>query len=95
MKNWIKLTSPEKVNAKCIVVDHNTRYTFTNFVTVGFTDEGEVSIVAADLQDLARGIQMLSEIYHNAYQQASPEIQRKVSTDLIIEASLRRNNEDE
>lgn len=90
-RNQIKLTRPEKVKAFCAVSTEGKTSRFTQFITVGFTDDGELLVTAADLRDLAKGIQMLKDVYDEAIRRVSPDVRRDVEADVIIEASLEKD----
>lgn len=90
----LKLTDPEDVQAKCTVVDpcQDLNTTFSQFIMVGFGEDGETIVTAADLRDLAKGIDILIEIYTAAMGLAHHDVRREVETDLIIEATMKRGN---
>ena len=77
--NWIRLTESEKVKAKCVVTDRRTKYEFTNFVAVGFSEDEETTIVAAKLIDLRRAITTLLQVFYKSMKMASPEVRREVA----------------
>ncbi len=84
----LKLTDPNSVNVKCVVTNEDTgeRRNFRNFILVGKIEGGETIMIAADLRDLARAIEALTDLYKASMKMASPKVQQEVETDLIIEA---------
>ncbi len=84
----LKLTDPESVHMKCIVTNEDTgeRRNFRNFILVGKTESKETIMIAADLRDLARAIETLTDLYTASIKMASPQVQREVEADMIIEA---------
>ncbi|MBT9169229.1 MAG: hypothetical protein DDT19_02583 [Syntrophomonadaceae bacterium] len=87
----LKLTNPESVNMRCIVINENTgeRRNFRNFVLVGKTEDMETTMIAADLRDLARAIETLKDTYRAGMKLAPLKVQCEVEADLIIEAAQR------
>ena len=76
------------VNMTCDVKDNNTKekWTFQNFIVVGFHETGETALIAADLRNIASAIDTLSSVYKAGMSMASPEVRRAVETDLFLQA---------
>ena len=94
-KNWVRLTDPRKVNARCTFTADKRTQSFSQFILVGFHENGETLVTAADLRDLAKGIQMLQEVYDNAMEQVTPDVRRSVEVDIFLEGALRGEEDDD
>lgn len=95
MRGKVHLTDPGGVDVRCIIIDETCPSSlkqaparimeFRNFAAVGFNTSGQVSVVAADIEDLGRAIKTLEQVYREALKQMPEEEQNRIVAQMLIE----------
>ncbi len=75
-ENFSVMTEPDKVKAQCVVTVEGRKMMYKEFLTVGCDSTGQHAITAIDIFNYARALKLLIELFEEAYEQSSEDVQK-------------------